>query len=704
MMLDWRPGQPISQTRLSVPIETVSMASLSSTYLDWIRNHTNSDDTLRLLVNNGVPLRTSMAIDISVINTLKQAKTKPDVPANFHPDLTTHQKAQLHYADAIDPTRPFYCGCRSQCGHYHGPLDRDPTLKAYSTALRLASHTAVTVGGGLAATNKTATENNTECRCGYANYTAYKESSTPDIRSMLVDTGASGSLNFIDIEHRLPQSTPSQYSIAVAKGGATTKGSKDGYLPIYVLNTAQQPGSKQQTAITFNTTTVGDLRTELFSLDRPYRQGKFNVLLRQPDFESEVNELYRPATQHTPEIGIPLRYDYTGTGGWWIDYILHSQSTEAHHTLLQRQHEDMLQSNTEANAIRLHQHTYSTDAARELYEHLRCHSAVRAVMVATGTDVTHVIAQVYAHTASITARHRDERQIKGIKAGLKHGREKLPIKIFHKRYGHIGNCDDTCDICRMVKGNMRHTYKTVDPYRETRPAHTWSMDTVVFSHRALSGNKYATVLRCKATGVIKILYLYLKNDIVTQFEQWVKEMRAGPAYADLSYPAVSTVVTDNAGEWDLNSANWNAMLLRLKHVEMIYTTPETSKEGGHAEKSNSMVEAVTKAILMEQNLPEDHWEVAARAAEWLLNRFPNLATDATAPINGDQALPLELITRGRYSRRQIYRELSYFVMRDGIHKEDETQYQRQEEKAGCSWEHRQVPRERDGVAGIRSYG
>ena len=52
VMLDWRPGQQISQTRLTVPIETVRMASLSSTYLDWIRNYTNSDDTLRLLVNN----------------------------------------------------------------------------------------------------------------------------------------------------------------------------------------------------------------------------------------------------------------------------------------------------------------------------------------------------------------------------------------------------------------------------------------------------------------------------------------------------------------------------------------------------------------------------------------------------------------------------------------------------------------------------
>ena len=148
----------------------------------------------------------------------------------------------------------------------------------------------------MAATNKTATENNTECRCGYANFTAYTESSTTGIRSMLVDTGASGSLNFTDIEHHLQQSTPSQYSIAVANGGATMKGSKDGYLPIHVLNTAQQSGFKQQTAITFNTTTVGDLRTEVFSLDQPYRQGKFNVLLRQPDFESGVNELYRPAT------------------------------------------------------------------------------------------------------------------------------------------------------------------------------------------------------------------------------------------------------------------------------------------------------------------------------------------------------------------------------------------------------------------------
>ena len=184
----------------------------------------------------------------------------------------------------------------------------------------------------------------------------------------------------------------------------------------------------------------------------------------------------------------------------------------------------MLQSNTEANAARLHHFTYSTDTARDLYEQIRCHSAVKSTVVAIDSDVTRVIAQIMAQTATITARHPDERNIKGVKAGLKHGREKLPIKLFHRRYGHIGNCDDTCDICKMIKGCMRHIYKTVDPYRDTRPAHTWSMDTVTFSHRSQAGSKYATVLRCKATGVIKVPPLYLKSVIVTQFEQWVKEM------------------------------------------------------------------------------------------------------------------------------------------------------------------------------------
>ena len=66
----------------------------------------------------------------------------------------------------------------------------------------------------------------------------------------------------------------------------------------------------------------------------------------------------------------------------------------------------------------------------------------------------------------------------------------MPYREFHRRHAHIGNCDDTCDICRMIKGAMRRITKKCDPYKETRVAHTWTMDMVTMSDRSLKGNKY----------------------------------------------------------------------------------------------------------------------------------------------------------------------------------------------------------------------
>ena len=48
-------------------------------------------------------------------------------------------------------------------------------------------------------------------------------------------------------------------------------------------------------------------------------------------------------------------------------------------------------------------------------------------------------------------------------------------------------------------------------------------------------------------------------------------------------------------------------------------------------------------------------------AEFLLDRFPVTSQEVSVPVDGDRARPLEIYTRGGYSRRQIDRELSYFV-------------------------------------------
>lgn len=571
VLLNWQPGQPIYKTRLTTPIETVRMASLSETYLGWARQFDSSDQFLRRCVNNGVPLRTSTAVDQSVINTLQQAGISPDVPANI---------AKREEAHATRVTRA-------------------PTHEH-----------------------------------------SY-------IRSMLVDTGATGSLNYIDVEGQLKQAVNSQYQIAVAKGDTMMHGSKDGHLKIMVLNTAAQKGFDSTTPFAINTTTVNELRTELLSLDGPYRHGRWNLLLRQPDYESGVNELYREAQDGQPAARIPLRYDYTGRGGWWLDYIIQDDVQPEHHILLARHYEDKIKENNEARKADLMRATYSEAAGSELWQSISSHSAVKCTTVANDTTVW--------------ARHPDERQVKGVKQGLKHGKQKMPYREFHRKHAHIGNCDDTCDVCRMIKGAMRRINKKVDPHRETRVGHTWVMDSITWSDRSLNGSKYTVVLRDLASGVIKLLHLYLRSDIVTQLEQWILLMRAEPCYSDLPYKVVTTIITDEPGEWSRRSSAWQAMLLRVTNVEVIYVTPETSKEAGHAERNNCIMEEAIKAILMEQNLPPDHWEAAASNAEWLLNRFPNIATDVTAPTNGDQARPLELLTRGRYSRRQIDRELSYFV-------------------------------------------
>jgi hypothetical protein len=74
VMMDWNKGDEVEYTRLTVPIETIRIASLSDTYLTWIKKFSTSDEFMRKCVNNGVPLRTSSAIDECVIKFLDDSK------------------------------------------------------------------------------------------------------------------------------------------------------------------------------------------------------------------------------------------------------------------------------------------------------------------------------------------------------------------------------------------------------------------------------------------------------------------------------------------------------------------------------------------------------------------------------------------------------------------------------------------------------
>ena len=428
----------------------------------------------------------------------------------------------------------------------------------------------------------------------------------------MLDTGSNITLMDKSTEPFLQQSHPSHYTIQVANN-QSMQGSRDGKLTLNVVKTgARDPVSTQ---ISKQVTTVSNLNKQLFSVDELYRAG-YSILLRHPSYGCGIAEIYKQATDYPPEpaVSIPVRYDWENSG-FWIDFHLENKYTN--HVM---------------------QQLYTDEQADTITKYAWAMQAV--VEVSYG-------------------QHAEERSIRGVKAGLRQRKQKMTAKEFHEEYAHLGSQPD-CHICKLTKGSMRRIYKVVDKHREQRPAHTWVMDGVVWSQRSLSGSKYMVTLRCKATGMFKNLYLYLRSDITEHVRDWILEMRADPAYHGLPYQAVSYIETDQAGEWGRKCATWSALEKELQ-FKTIYKPADRKEEAGAAERACGIMEVTTKAGLMERGLPPSWWQRCAEQAVWLLNRFPVTSQDISVPIDDDRARPLELCTRGFYSRRQIDRELNYFI-------------------------------------------
>ena len=128
----------------------------------------------------------------------------------------------------------------------------------------------------------------------------------------------------------------------------------------------------------------------------------------------------------------------------------------------------------------------------------------------------------------------------------------------------------------------------------------------------------------------------------------------------MAYKAVQKIKTDSAGEWSMKCDAWNKMSGDLG-FDTQWSCPDRKEEAAQAERAVVVVEVPTKAGLMMPNLPPSWWVRTMKQAIWLLNRFGKIATEESISSDGDQPRPLEKITGFQYSRRQIDRELSYFV-------------------------------------------
>ena len=548
--LGWQSGQPISRTRLTVPVETLRAASLPSDYQEWSCGYADGEHNstfLRRCVNNGVPLRTGTAIDAAVLQVLQRAKHRAEHPVS-------------KWASLAHVTKP--------------------------------------------------------------------------MRSILFDTGANGSLCKRDIEQWLSNPSPSSVNITVANQESLV-GCVDGRVHCNVLNTARHSGMAQSTSFSFNTTTTDGLAMELLSFDEFYRDG-WGVHCR-PISLGGVCEMYKVDSNKQTSARVPLRYDWAGAGGFCLDYCVIRDKQPPHTDWLARYAQDQYQANSAATVGRVRY--FDTDQYRAMLD--RCQQS---------SDVFSII----------QGKAENDRVLRGVKAGLRSDKQKLTERELHELFGHIGYMPG-CKICKLAGGAARRIRSKVDPHREERPGHTWHVDTVTMSHRSDEGCKYLTILRCAATGKFKLIPHYLKSDICELVREWISVLREDPAFHSCPYKVISQLRIDNAGEWGKDCQKWQQMVEEAG-VECIYSCPDRKESHAAAERNCGIIEVVIKSILMQSNLPQSWWQLAAAQAEFLLDRLPMASQAPSLGPLGDRARPLELFTRGAYERRQIDRELSYFML------------------------------------------
>ena len=177
--------------------------------------------------------------------------------------------------------------------------------------------------------------------------------------------------------------------------------------------------------------------------------------------------------------------------------------------------------------------TYNVDDAIKMYDQIRASDNVQQITTSTNDEPRIVV---------------DTKETKGVKAGLRQGKQKMTELQFHKKHGHIGYCEG-CTVCKMAKGAMRRITKKTDPPRPHLRAHTWTMDMVTFSDRSIEGCKYMLQMRDMMSGAYEAIPLYLKSDAPQAIRDWIVTNRNKSHYRNMGYQFCELIITDEPGEW-----------------------------------------------------------------------------------------------------------------------------------------------------------
>ena len=613
--IDWYDigDNPVGPTRLRVPVEVPRYMSMPRDTIAFYAKVSDSEAFLKRNCNNGVPLRFCNALDNAIHDNVAQWLKHSVTNQTISQPLVSNYDSLIHNL------------VMTQC---KTASDRKPGFFA--------------AGNAATKTAKCSYNRRVTFMCDDINedkdyyYANYSDRYQP--RSALVDTGCNHTLLFTSIEPYLDERRQSRLQIQVADKGSSMLGSKDGVLRALVFGA--EGVSSKGTKININCSTTKALHRELLSVDDFYDDG-FNILLKQPDYEDGIPQMFRPASRginhdgshvRREAIKIPFRRGPPPAGGFFLDYLP----------------EDLMK--TSERCAYLAKFSEDMQSPRQI--------DVQFDPVEAAAEAQRMWAKAYV-TEVFLSSHLDEREIKGVKAGLRRRKREMTHQEFHEYYDHMGACAP-CAICILAGGTMRRIFHKVDPYKEVRPMHTIAMDTITWSHRAYNGSKYEIHFIDLGSDLPDSLFLYSRDESLDRIEDWITNIRSEPAFGTFGYEPVKIILLDNAGEWELDYSAFHEMGKRLQ-VEFRYSSKDRKQSSSHQERAIGVKEPKVKAALLQVNLPPAWWLDKSKEVDWLLARFPKQSMSPELPTDGDRMRPLESATNGFISRRQIDKELYNFV-------------------------------------------
>jgi hypothetical protein len=255
----------------------------------------------------------------------------------------------------------------------------------------------------------------------------------------------------------------------------------------------------------------------------------------------------------------------------------------------------------------------------------------------------------------VQAERRDGLQIMKFKPIINRAMVCVKQATWHERLAHI-NCqylkntadmgavyglenmqkgEFKCEVCAQAK-STKQSYKTTEKVVQYQPGECLHSDlgyATAISHR---GNKYFLVVKDAGSGFRQVYCQKSKDETVQNLKDAVNFI------SNQSGNTVKMFRSDNGTEYVCNEFK---KFLSEKGIEFGLNAPYTSQSNGFVEREMRIEQDAARAMMVQSQLSEKHWDDAIRTACYILNR--------TLSSKNKEMTPFEMIFKKKPSLHHV---------------------------------------------------